>query len=432
MSEAAAIEVGDAPVKKPQTRFTVDSASPSMPRADLFSPRTHKAQWHRKVDMVPVDVENGVAPPSVEARAEQLALDHTAENGHFLGSLYGNQEHQELQHIKAKYLRKKYTWWQILLGLPEVRSPSLYRAAYIEGCSSFFVIFVHLCIVNATLVRNGDHMPTLPDGSNVFPDLASKAKAEGNYAPWAYGAYLSPGIPFAVFHGLMVMLVMLATGVASGAHFIPTVTFPTVLTGHTSVIRGCLYITCQIAGSVLGAMMYREAIGWDTANQYSMAICEVPDGLSTGAAFAAEFVLVGFVLYIAYGIALDPRQGQIVGPIAGPIFIGLLFSLVTTLFLGVSHIPGLTVTFCLGPAVAYNAEPGSDFGFNSALWISVVAPACASVWIAITYMIAPPHHAEVGFYTPPLLMGTAAAEAEENALKEASKVSSEGTRTMRI
>jgi len=38
----------------------------------------------------------------------------------------------------------------------------------------------------------------------------------------------------------------------------------------------------------------------------------------------------------------------------------------------------------------------------------------------------------VGFYTPPLLMGTAAAEAEENALKEASKVSSEGTRTMRI
>lgn len=42
----------------------------------------------------------------------------------------------------------------------------------------------------------------------------------------------------------------------------PAVTLPTILTGHTGLVKGCIYIVMQLAGAALGSLLlvwYRKA-----------------------------------------------------------------------------------------------------------------------------------------------------------------------------
>lgn len=41
----------------------------------------------------------------------------------------------------------------------------------------------------------------------------------------------------------------------SGGHLNPAITLPTIMTGHTSMIKGAAYIIAQLAGSTVGSLL---------------------------------------------------------------------------------------------------------------------------------------------------------------------------------
>ena len=203
------------------------------------------------------------ARKSIESIWKKEDVDsHIRQHGHFLGGLIQglHHDHQDVQHLKAAALKKQYSSWQILLGLPELRSPALYRSTYVEGMASCFFCWAHLAIVNA-----------------AFPGGVPNA------------LFSSPIIYVGLAHAVMAVLIMFACGPASGGQALPTFTLATMFTGHTSVIRGMLYIASQVIGALIGATAWRSANGWDNATPASMALCSVPDGVSNRSALIGEF-----------------------------------------------------------------------------------------------------------------------------------------------
>lgn len=41
----------------------------------------------------------------------------------------------------------------------------------------------------------------------------------------------------------------------SGGHLNPAITLPTIMTGHTSMIKGIAYIIAQLCGSTVGSLL---------------------------------------------------------------------------------------------------------------------------------------------------------------------------------
>jgi glycerol uptake facilitator-like aquaporin len=69
-----------------------------------------------------------------------------------------------------------------------------------------------------------------------------------------------------------------------------------------------------------------------------------------------EFISSFFLLVIAYGVAFDPRNSKIYGPILAPLFVGgTIFILIYTTVLALENAPsgaGFNPARALGPAVA--------------------------------------------------------------------------------
>lgn len=51
------------------------------------------------------------------------------------------------------------------------------------------------------------------------------------------------------------MVTVYVTANISGGHLNPAVTLPTILTGHTGLLQGALYIVMQLAGAALGSLL---------------------------------------------------------------------------------------------------------------------------------------------------------------------------------
>ena len=68
--------------------------------------------------------------------------------------------------------------------------------------------------------------------------------------------------------------------------------------------------------------------------------------VSTGSAFVVEFVTDVALIFLSFGIGLDPRQREVFGPTLGPIFVGISLGvcLVSTSFIR----PGYS-GFCTNP-----------------------------------------------------------------------------------
>ena len=67
--------------------------------------------------------------------------------------------------------------------------------------------------------------------------------------------------------------------------------------------------------------------------------------VSTGSAFAIEFVTDFAVILLSFGVGLDPRQKGVFGPTLGPIFVGIPLAL-CIFSTGIIR-PGYT-GFCMG------------------------------------------------------------------------------------
>lgn len=262
--------------------------------------------------------------------------------------------------------------WAEKLYLRDFLAPQVWRAAAIEGVGT---------------------------GALVFASLAATlACIEGGFLPVSKAVGL--------VHVAILSLFILATAPSSGGHLNPSITMATVLTGLTSLPRGILYILAQSAGSIVGSAVVKGVLSHEKAEMYQLGGCllhqtlpggaggpAATTGLYAGRGLLSEFGFTFVLLYVSFGIALDPKQGAVFGPALAPFLIGttlglLIFvsgSLMAPGYVGA----GMNPARCFGPAVVMGGQLWKDN------WVFWVGPMLACLAIAFLYNLIPPYHDEI-------------------------------------
>jgi glycerol uptake facilitator-like aquaporin len=110
-------------------------------------------------------------------------------------------------------------------------------------------------------------------------------------------------------------------GAVSGAHLNPTITIATFFARLCSFPRAVLYIAFQTGGAAIGGLLVRASYG---RTDFKVGGCWIyTDIVPIGDAFTVELMTCTILLFFAFGIGLDPRQRQVVGPTLGPFLVGL-------------------------------------------------------------------------------------------------------------
>lgn len=113
------------------------------------------------------------------------------------------------------------------------------------------------------------------------------------------GALTHVGI--ALTFGLIITVMIAATGHISGAHFNPSVTIAFALTRHFSWREVPIYVGSQLLGAILGALTLRLILG-DVA-QLGVTL---PAG-STMQSFMLEVLLTAALMFVIIAVATDTK-----------------------------------------------------------------------------------------------------------------------------
>ena len=186
---------------------------------------------------------------------------------------------------------------------------------------------------------------------------------------------------------VLLSIIILAAAPGSGGHINPLITFATMITGLTSCPRGILYMLGQLIGAGIAGGILLGIFGTSRSRQVQGGGCirDVNTVLASQALLLEAFSTFA-LLFLAFGVALDPRQQKLFGPFAGPLAVGLALGLVS--FASSGLVPGFTgasmnPTRCFAFAVARG-------NFHDQ-WIWWVGPLIGAVLHATVYHIAPPY-----------------------------------------
>jgi glycerol uptake facilitator-like aquaporin len=146
--------------------------------------------------------------------------------------------------------------------------PNLLRRSLAEGAAAFALVFAGC----GAVVTNATHGDTL--GS------------------------VGIGLVF----GLVIMVMIYATGHLSGAHINPAVTVAFTLTRHFPVRDAAGYVAAQLMGATAGALLLLAAWSSKPAN-LGATLPSVGDGT----ALAYEAVMSAFLMFVIIAVATDTR-----------------------------------------------------------------------------------------------------------------------------
>lgn len=199
------------------------------------------------------------------------------------------------------------------------------------------------------------------------------------------GVVLPVGIA-ALFQLFIVTLLIFSLGPVTGAHLTPLLTFATFLAKLTSLPRMILYIIFQCIGAVTGANILRAALGGNPQTLVSSPGCYIDSSLiASTQAFALETMGSLFVLFLAFGLGLDPRNQGSFGPSLGPFLVGI--SSAIALFAGGIALPGYYGLSC-NPARCLGLMAASHrFTYH---WVHWVGDFTACLIHAFVYYAVPP------------------------------------------
>ena len=179
------------------------------------------------------------------------------------------------------------------------------------------------------------------------------------------GALGSNGI--ALTFGLVIMVMVYATGHLSGAHINPAVTAAFCASRHFPLRDAAWYIPAQLVGATLGALLLR--IVWDgTPANLGATIPTV----GAGSALGYEVVMTAFLMFVIMAVATDTRAVGAAAAIAigGTVSLDALFGGPVT---GASMNPARS----FGPALV--AGEWRDF------WLYVLGPVLGALIGAVAY-----------------------------------------------
>ena len=178
----------------------------------------------------------------------------------------------------------------------------------------------------------------------------------------------------ALVFGLVIMVMVYATGHLSGAHINPAVTVAFTLTRHFPRRDAVAYVAAQLAGATAGALVLLSV--WTSAPADLGAT--VPT-VGAGSALVYETVMTALLMFVITAVATDTRAVGAAAAIAigGAVGLDALFGGPIT---GASMNPGRS----FGPALV--SGEWSDF------WIYVVGPVVGAALGALAYQLVRGEH----------------------------------------
>ena len=299
-------------------------------------------------------------------RSQSGSTPATNINNHpFVGRIGGNQlyavaqndpEYENLRRTNPDAVQSPN--WSAILSLRPFTDIHLWRNACLEGVALCLWVFI------AGLVAHGT--ADLSDATPLGPVL--------------------PVAIAAIMQFCIISLFIFSLGPVTGAHLTPLITFATFLTKLTSLPRMVLYITFQLIGGLIGAFVLRAALGGDPQVLVFSPGCYIdPSQVPQSQALALEVMGALFVLFLAFGLGLDPRNKGSFGPTAGPFLVG--FSSAIALFAGGIARPGYLGLSC-NPARCLGLMSASHrFTYH---WVHWIGDLVACVVHAFIYYAVPP------------------------------------------
>jgi MIP family channel proteins len=181
------------------------------------------------------------------------------------------------------------------------------------------------------------------------------------------GALGSVGV--SLVFGLIIMVMIYATGHLSGAHINPAVTIAFTLTRHFSPRDAIAYVGAQVAGATTGALLLL-AVWTDKPAHLGATVPTV----AAGSAFVYELVLTAFLMFVIIAVATDTRAVGAAAAIAigGTVGLDALFGGAVT---GASMNPARS----FGPALV--SGTWTDF------WVYVAGPVIGATLGALAYQL---------------------------------------------
>ena len=260
------------------------------------------------------------------------------------------------------------------------RDPDLWKAAVTEG----FGKNQHLLTWTLLSYLTNDKATLLIVYLTVWIGLHPPGPVQPSQTPagvYATSPFLGPLVA-GICNWIILTIFIYSFGPISGGHMNPTITIATFCARLTSFPRMIMYLICQLAGSTLAGLLVRASYG---SRNFAVGGCTIDTSLvPTREAFTMEFMATLILIFLSFGVALDPRQAGVFGPALAPCLVGLVLGVVS---LGMSFSkPGVGVS--LNPARCFGAFVGS--GFQAYHWIHWVGPVAASCTHGVVYYLVPP------------------------------------------
>jgi aquaporin NIP len=167
--------------------------------------------------------------------------------------------------------------------------------------------------------------------------------------------------------GLVIMVMIYATGHLSGAHINPAVTIAFTITRHFPGRDAIAYIGAQLVGATAGALLLLAA--WSDKPAH---LGTTLPSVGTGTALVYEIVLTAFLMFVIIAVATDTRA---VGAAAA---------------IAIGGTVGLDALFG-GPITGASMNPARSFGPALAsgtwthFWIYVIGPVIGAALGAFAY-----------------------------------------------
>ena len=261
------------------------------------------------------------------------------------------------------------------LSLRGFAQPALWKAAVIEGMGTLGLDYVTMMIALS---------PSIGTAPLPKPDPIS--------GPFGTTLFLGPAVG-AVTNVVIISLYISAFGPVTGGHVNPLITMATFFARLTSLPRAVLYISFQLLGAALAGLLARASYG---STDFKIGGCfRDPALVTTQQAFTIEFTMAFALLFIAFGVGLDPRQASVFPTALPPILVGFAvgaFSLATTFMVPGYGGAGLNPARCfaayVGSAGAMGVVRTSGDGKHTAVdgswhWVHWIGPLAASVLHAV-------------------------------------------------
>ena len=312
------------------------------------------------------DIELAFVEMSPQTNSERTDPDSHA----FAGRLGGNQEFildpKNLDHISTLKRVPDASPFILLREIFDVRGflvLELWKAAIIEGVGTLLLVWITVLIAA--------HSSTVPP--------PTPSPTSGIYSTPIFLGPLIGGIT----NMIILPLFIYCLGPVSGGHLNPIITMSTFTARLTTFPRMVLYIIFQTTGACIAGLMLRSSFG---SRDFLVGGCSVDAALvPISDIFALEFMADFTLLFLAFGVGLDPRQTGTFGPALGPFLVGVVLGVLSF---------GTSITrtgyggASMNPARCMGAFVGSTFPGYA--WVVWVAPVAASVVHGGLYWAMPP------------------------------------------